>query len=252
MRVVIVDAESLGQHELCARLATEVDVDVVRVCATGREAVRAIRDVAPDLVFLEIHLPDIDGFEVLRRLPAAPVPLVVFVTALDDHALQAFEVQAVGYLRKPIDDARLRAAVERARLLSTSHRLCDFEATVRKLLNQFHAIRSRLVYRKRLAVRTRHRTIVVSTADIDWITATGDYVTLHVAGKEHLVRQTITSLEAELDPDRFLRIHRSTIVQAARIGDLVSLRNGEFLVRLRDGTELKTSRTYSERLARWL
>jgi two-component system, LytTR family, response regulator len=252
MRVVIVDDEPLGQRGVRARLAAVPDMDVIAECGTGREAVTTIQAMAPDLVFLDIQMPDMNGFEVLRQLPARRMPLVIFVTAHDEYALEAFEAQAVDYLLKPIDDGRFVSTLERARLLSTSHRLLDFERRIRGLLEQVTQANSRAKYRTRMIAKNRHRVSILAVSDIDWIGATGDYVTLHVGTKEHLVRRTISSLERELDPDMFLRVHRSTIVQASRICELVTLQNGEFLVRLRDGTELKTSRSYSERLEQWL
>src|SRR6266545_2837997 len=212
MRVVIVDDEPLARRGVRARLAAVPDMRVVAECANGAEAVTAIQALAPDLVFLDIQMPDLNGFDVLWRLPSRKTPLVVFLTAYDQYALEAFEAQALDYLLKPIDDARFARALERARLLNASQ----------------------------------------SLPEIDWVGAAGDYVTLHVGEKDYLARQTISSLERELDPERFLRIHRSTIVQTSRIAELVTLENGEFLIRLRSGAELRTSRSYSQRLEEWL
>ncbi len=252
MRVVIVDDEPLGQRGVRARLAGARDVEVVAECATGREAVTAIETLSPDVVFLDIQMPDMNGFDVLRRLPNRVLPFVVFVTAHEQYALQAFEAQAVDYLLKPIDDDRFAATLARARLLSTSQHLMDFDRRISAVLDHVQRSELRSKYRLRMVVKARNRTTIVPVTDIDWIAATRDYVTLHVGSKEHLVRQTIGSLEQELDPELFLRIHRSTIVQASRISELATLSNGEYLVRLRDGTQLRTSRSYGERLERWL
>jgi two-component system LytT family response regulator len=252
VRVVIVDDEPLGQRGVRARLAAAPDMEVVAECATGGDAVSAIRRFSPDLVFLDIQMPDMTGFEVLRRLPDRRMPLVIFVTAHDEHALKAFDAQAVDYLLKPIDDGRFASTLERARLLSGTRRLLDFERRVRSLLEELPESPSRDGYRRRIIARARHRVSIVPVSEIDWIGATGDYVTLHVGAREHLVRQTIGSLERQLDPEMFLRIHRSTIVQTCRICELVTRQNGELLVRLRDGTELRTSRSYSLRLEEWL
>jgi two-component system LytT family response regulator len=252
MRVVIVDDEPLARRGVRARLAAAPDVRVVAECATGGEAVTAIQALEPDLVFLDIQMPDLNGFDVLRRLPARKMPLVVFLTAYDQYALEAFEAQALDYLLKPIDDARFMRALERARLLNTSQSLPEIERRIRVLLETLQETGSRRQYRAHMIVKTGRRAAIVDVLKIDWISAAGDYVTLHVGEKDYLVRQTISSLERELDPERFLRIHRSTIVQASRIAELVTLENGEFLIRLKSGKELRTSRSYSHRLEEWL
>jgi two-component system LytT family response regulator len=252
MRVIVVDDEPLGRRGVRARLTAARDMAIVAECATGRDAISAIQRLSPDLVFLDIRMPDMNGFDVLRQLPARCMPLVIFVTAHDDYALQAFDAHAIDYLLKPIDDARFVATLDRARLLGSSHRVQDVGHRVRDLIAQLHRHPSRGPYRNRLIARSRTRVSIVPVSQIDWIGATGDYITLHVGSKQHLVRQTISALEQELDPDLFLRIHRSTIVQTSRMIELVTLQNGEFLVRLTNGTELRTSRTYSRKLEEWL
>src|SRR5262249_27627625 len=162
---------------------------------------------------LDIQMPDLNGFDVLRRLPARKMPLVVFLTAYDQYALEAFEAQALDYLLKPIDDARFMRALERARLLNSSQSLPEIERRIRVLLETLQETGSRRQYRAHMTVKTGRRVTIVDVMKIDWISAAGDYVTLHVGEKDYLARQTISSLERELDPERFLRIHRSTIVQ---------------------------------------
>jgi two-component system LytT family response regulator len=252
VRVVIADNEPLGRQDVRARLAVVPDMDIVAECATGEEAVSAIRTLAPDLLFLDIQLPDVSGFDVLRRVAAQRMPLIVFITLSSQHALQAFEVQALDYLLKPIDDSRFANALERVRLLNTCHRLSEMEHRIRGLLEYAQERHSTTRYKTHMTVKSRRRVVIVPAGQIDWIGATGDYVTLHVGDKDHLVRQTIGSLERELDPEHFLRIHRSIIVQVSRIDELVTRQKGEYLVRLRNGTELKTSRSYSQRLEEWL
>jgi len=249
---VIVDDEPLARRGVRARLAAAPDMRVVAECATGGEAVTAIQALAPDLVFLDIQMPDLNGFDVLRRLPERKMPLVVFLTAYDQYALEAFETQALDYLLKPIDDARFMRALERARLLNASQGLPEVERRIRALLETLQETGSRPRYRTHIAVKTGRRVTIVDVLEIDWVGAAGDYVTLHVGEKDYLARKTIGSLERELDPERFLRIHRSTIVQTSRIAELETLENGEFLVRLRSGKELRTSRSYSRRLEEWL
>src|SRR5262245_9872644 len=252
MRVVIVDDEPLARRGVRARPAAAPDMRVVAECATGGEALSTIRTLAPDLIFLDIQMPDLNGFDVLRRLPARKMPLVVFLTAYDQYALEAFEAQALDYLLKPIDDARFMRALERARILNASHRLPEIESRIRALLENLQETGSRPRYRTHMTVKTGRRVTIVNVMEIDWVSAAGDYVTLHVGERNYLVRKTISSLERDLDPERFLRIHRSTIVQTSRIAELVTLETGEFLVRLRNGAELKTSRGYSKRLEEWL
>jgi two-component system, LytTR family, response regulator len=252
VRVVIADNEPQARQDVRARLAVVPDMDIVAECATGEEAVSAIRTLAPDLVFLDIDMPDASGFEVLRRVAPQRLPLIVFITVSPQHALQAFEAQALDYLLKPIDDSRFANALERVRLLSTCHRLSEMEHRIRGLLEYAQERDSTTRYKTHMTVKSRRRVVIVPTGKIDWIGATGDYVTLHVGDKDHLVRQTIGSLERELSPGQFLRIHRSTIVQISQIAELVAQQKGEYLVRLRNGTELRTSRSYSQRLEEWL
>lgn len=252
MRVVIVDDEPLARRGVRIRLKANCDMDVVAECASGVEAAKSIRNLAPDLVFLDIQMPDLNGFDVLRRLPPQKLPLVVFLTAYDEFALAAFEAHALDYLLKPIDDIRFEHALERARMLSASRDLGEMNQRVGALLDSLEQEKAQPQYRTHITVKTGRRLKVVSISEIDWFGADGDYVTLHVNNKEYLVRQTISSLERELDPELFLRIHRSTIVSTAQIAELTSLDSEGFLVRLRNGTELKTSRSFRSRLGEWL
>ncbi len=252
MRVVIVDDEPLARRGVRLRLKAQSDIDIVAECATGVEATKSIGDLAPDLVFLDIQMPDLNGFEVLRRLPPPKLPLVVFLTAYDEFALAAFEAHALDYLLKPIDDARFARALKRARLLHGSRDLEEISQRVGALLDSLEKEKTRPQYRTHITVRTGRQFKVVSVSEIDWFGADGDYVTLHVNKKEYLVRQTISSLERELDPEQFLRIHRSTIVSTAQISELTSLDSEGFLVRLHNGSELKTSRSFRSRLGEWL
>jgi two-component system, LytTR family, response regulator len=251
MRVAIVDDEELGRRAIRARLATIPDVEIVAECSTPAEAVRAIESRTPDLVFLDIHMPDGSGFDVLHRLPDRALPFVVFVTAYDRYALEAFDAHALDYLLKPIDDRRFAATIDRARLLCTGQRLAEMERGIRTLLEHLERQHAAPRYRSHMSVRMRKRVTIVPVSDIDWVSATRDYVTLHVGSREHLVRQTIASLENQLDPEQFVRIHRSVIVQISRISELVTAQNGDFLVTLRTGVQLRASRTYSDRLDRW-
>jgi two-component system, LytTR family, response regulator len=252
MRVLIVDDEPLARRGVRSRLKQHSDIEVVGECGTGRAAILAIRDRSPNLVFLDVQMPDIDGFEVLRNLNTNEVPTVIFLTAYDRYALDAFKVHAVDYLLKPIDDARFQSALDHARAQIKNHNLPDLEKRIRELLKETGGQEVVAHYETRFAVRTGQRIVIVTANEIDWIEACGDYVTLHVGNRTHLLRQTMNKTEAQVDPARFLRIHRSAIVQTSRIRELVALDNREFLIRLADGKELKTSRSYSDRIEKWL
>jgi len=247
-----VDDEPLARRGIRLRLDATHDTDVVAECANGGEAIKSIQNLAPDLVFLDIQMPDLNGFEVLRRLPADNLPLIVFVTAYDEYALAAFEAHALDYILKPIDNARFEQALERARMLKTSHDLTETNRRLSALLHYLKQDKARPQYRTHITIKTGRRLRVVQIGEIDWISADGDYVTLHVNNKEYLVRQTISSLEHELDPEHFLRIHRSTIVPKAQIAELTTLEPEGFLIRLRNGSEVKASGGYRLRLGKWL
>lgn len=251
IRVLIVDDEPLARRGVRSRLRKYSDIEIVAECATGKVAAAAIRERLPDLVFLDIQMPDISGFEVLRSLKRDEIPAVIFLTAYDQYALDAFSVHALDYLLKPIDDARFESALMHARETIRNRDLPDLDKRIRELLKNIGG-REKVRYETRFSVRTGQRIIVVLVNDIDWIEACGDYVTLHVGNRSHLLRQTMNKMESQLDPARFLRIHRSTIVQTSRIRELVALDNREFLLRLSDGKELKTGRSYSDRIEQWL
>lgn len=251
IRVLIVDDEPLARRGVRSRLRKHSDVEIVGECGTGRAAVTAIRERAPDLVFLDIQMPDISGFEVLRLLKRDEIPAVIFLTAFDQYALDAFRVHAIDYVLKPIDEVRFESALTHAQGKIRNHDVPDLERHIRELLKKMSGGETAR-YETRFSVRTGQRITVVSVSDIDWIEACADYVTLHVGKRSHLLRQTMNKMESQLDPAHFLRIHRSTIVQTSRIRELIALDNREFLLRLSDGKELKTSRSYSDRIEKWL
>jgi len=209
--------------------------------------VDSILERSPDVVFLDIQMPGMDGFEVLRALPIENMPAVIFLTAYEQHVLRAFDVHALHYLLKPVDDTRFAAAVSRARDLVNSSLKADMAQRVLKMLE-----RASGGYASRFTVQTGSRIQIVMAEDVEWIGAAGDYVELHVNGRAFLVRETMASLEQRLDPGKFLRIHRSRIVRSQGILELRSIENREFKVKLSDGTEHRSSRTYADRLERWL
>jgi two-component system LytT family response regulator len=252
MRILVVDDEPLARSGIQARLAQYPDVQVVGECETGQAAVMAIRDLVPDVVFLDIRMPDLDGFEVLRQLSPGKLPFVIFLTAYDRYAVDAFTVHAVDYLLKPIDDARLVRSLERARMRMNAATSKDMELRLRSLLKQVTVNPAPPAYEVQFAVPTGRRIAIVATVDIDWVEASGDYVTFHVGQRSHLLRKTMNRLEEQLDPRRFIRIHRSVIVQVSRICELETLPNHEYLLRLTNGTRLRTSRRFSDRIEHWL
>ena len=245
IRTLIVDDEPLARERLRTLLARDAEIEVVGECANGEEAVGAIRREKPDLLFLDVQMPGLDGFEVLEAVPRDAMPVVVFVTAHDRHALRAFDVHAVGYLLKPFDEDRFRRAVDRAKGIVGAGRARDVDGRLLALLEGLGAERRHL---KRLVLQAPDRIFFLRVDEIDWIESAGNYVRLHVGPDAHLHRETMQALESRLDPEAFLRIHRSTIVNLDRVRDLKPLFHGGYVVTLKDGTELSSSRHYSERL----
>ncbi len=247
MRALIVDDEPLARAGVAVRLRQFPDVEVIGECGDGPSAVTKILELSPDVVFLDVQMPGMDGFEVLRALPSADLPPVIFLTAYEEHAVRAFDVHALDYLLKPLDDDRFRLAVERVRQVKDTEAKLQLSERIFSLLGE----NSRR-YVSRLPVRTGSRIQVVLADDIEWIAAAGDYVELHCGPRHHLVRETMNSLEEKLDPAKFLRIHRSRIVRLTCVRELHAMDNHEYLVKLSDGTEHRSSRRYGDRLDRWL
>ena len=247
MRALIVDDEPLARRGVILRLRKFRDVEIVGECGDGQSAVERILERSPDVVFLDIQMPGMDGFEVLRALPIENMPAVIFLTAYEQHVLRAFDVHALHYLLKPVDDIRFATAIGRARDLVDSTLKADMAQRVLKMLS-----RTSEGYASRFTVQTGTRIQIIVADDVEWIGAAGDYVELHVNGRSFLVRETMSSLEQRLDPAKFLRIHRSRIVQSKGIVELRSIENREFALKLSDGSEHRSSRTYADRLERWL
>jgi len=247
VRVLIVDDEPLAREGVLLRLRTIADVEIVGECGDGASAVEKILQLAPDLVFLDVQMPGMDGFEVLRTLPQGNLPAVVFVTAHDQYALRAFSIHALDYLLKPIDDLRFAAAIERATTLINSNARTQTAERILQMLNE-----DVVKCPSRILVRTGQRTQIVLVQDIEWIGAAGEYTELHVRGRSHLLRETMSSLQARLDPSVFLRIHRSKIVRTTCIVELRSVDNREHMITLSDGSEHRSSRTYAPGLEKWL
>jgi two-component system LytT family response regulator len=247
LRVLIVDDESWARRRLTALLRGGGNVDIVAECSDGGQAVEAIRTLSLDLVFLDVQMPELDGFEVLQTVGPDDMPLVVFATAHDEYAVRAFEAHALDYLLKPFDEERLRRVVDRAREeLAKRHDPTErLEALVRSLRLDRH-------YLQRLVVKARGRVLFVKVSDVDWFEAAGNYVTAHIGVAQHLIRETVSALEGKLDPEQFVRIHRSTIVNLERVRELSAWSRGEQLLALKDGITLHVGRAFRTRLQRFV
>lgn len=243
--VLIADDEPLGRDLLRHMLKAHADARVVAECANGETTLAAIKRHAPVLVLLDIQMPQLDGLSVLDRLDAAVRPLVVFVTAHDRYALKAFETQAFDYLLKPFDQERFDRMLARVRTQLAQQREARLGKTVATLLAG--GVAGVRPADERIVIRESGRVSFVEIAEIEWLEASGNYVTLHVGGgKKHLVHETMARMETRLDPARFVRIHRSTMVRIDRIKELLPHFNGESVVVLKDGARLKLSRSYAE------
>ena len=286
LRVAIIDDEPLARDCMRLALQTDPDVNIVTECGDGSSAVEAIREHAPDVVFLDVQMPGLDGFALLQQLDATAMPVVVFVTAYDAHAIRAFEVNALDYVLKPFSDERLLAAVDRARATLNERRHGELGRRLAAFVRDWQADaastsqltglppnvaagelaghaagaetpetdvagRGRVPsYIARFAVRSDGRVRFVQAADVDWIEADGNYMVLHVGETTHRVRASIAALAEGLDPKQFVRIHRSVIVNVERIREVQPWFGGDYIAILRSGTKLKVSRLRASTLLR--
>jgi two-component system LytT family response regulator len=241
--VVIVDDEPPARTRLKRLLADHADVTIAGECADGAAAVQMIETAVPDVVLLDIQMPELDGFDVLQALEMARLPEIIFVSAFDQYALRAFQVHALDYVLKPVEPERLSEALDHARVRLRDRRTSD--AGLEGLLRELTKDRP---YLTRVPVRSDGRVRVVDLADVDWVGAADNYVALHCGNREYLVRDTIAQIESRLDPQHFVRIHRSTIVRFDRISELVPDGHGDFEVRLKNGAVLAMSRTFRPRV----
>ena len=246
IRALVVDDEPVARRGIVRRLESETDIEVIGECGSGAAAIDAIGALLPDLVFLDIQMPELGGFDVIDAFGAANMPAVIFVTAYDEHALRAFDVHAVDYVLKPIDRARLGVALERARERLSRPR-DDVADRIAAALAEIGRAAPRR-YAKRLAIKSDGRVTLVDVGEVDRLEAAGNYVEVHARGRAPLMRETLTSLEARLDPEQFVRVSRSSIVSVDRVRELRPMFNGDFVVVLRDGTEVSGSRRYRGRL----
>jgi len=260
LRVVIVDDEAVSRAGLRAIVSGEPEIEVVGECGTGEQAICMIEESEPDIVFLDIRMPDLDGFGVLERIGAEQRPVIVFTTAYDEYAVDAFDVEATDYVLKPFGEQRVKEALERAR---TEVRRKRSEAERAEAQDEGAAplaegesadsvAAGAHVYPAYLAVKARERVCLVPVTEIDWIEADGDHVKLHVGSTSYRVRERLRDVEERLDPNRFVRIHRSSIVQLSRIKELQPFFHGDYVVVLRDGTKLRLTRSRRDAVERLL
>lgn len=266
LRTIIVDDEPLARRLIRAMLSDIDEIDLVAECRNGREAVAAVQGFSPDLMLLDIKMPGMSGFEVVRELQSDIMPMVIFCTAYQRYALDAFDLHAVDYLLKPVDDGRLRRAIERAR-----QRLDTEDASANKspLIGAIDEIAHKVTARgtgsdasssstqgftesRKLAIKDHDSTVLVCIDDIDWVDAAGDYMCIHVSGETHIMRSTLKHLMSRLDPEKFKRIHRSTVVNLDRISKATPLQKGEFMLDLVCGEKLKVSRNYRQEIKLYL
>jgi two-component system LytT family response regulator len=268
MRVMIVDDEPIARRRLSRLLRLEDDVEVVNEVGSGRDAVTAIRESKPDLVFLDVQMPDIDGFGVVAELGNESLPAIIFVTAYNEYAVKAFDVNAIDYILKPFDPDRFRSAFTRARTHLEQKSSAEAGRRIKALLEEVlgeeraqalatvngngkaaaPAAPPRQGHLDRLMVKHDGRVYFVKVSDVDWFEAAGNYVRVHVGRVSHLIRETMHGIESQLDPNQFARIHRAVIVNLDRIRELQPWFAGDYIVILRDGRQLKLSRTYREAL----
>ena len=259
IKVLIVDDESLARLRILELLEEKDEFEIVGECADGTEAIKAIEKGIADLLFLDIQMPDMDGFEVLEKVKNKDLPTIIFVTAYDKYALKAFEFHAVDYLLKPFDDERFeemlihaKKQIQKNRMKNISEQIAfDVNKKVSKLLSDYNKSpntafieNESISYQKRLVIKSAGKILFVEVEDVDWIGAEGSYVSINIKDKTHLMRETLKNLENILDPQKFLRIHRSTIINVQSIKEIYSHFRGEYIIILKNNKQLKLSRKY--------
>jgi two-component system LytT family response regulator len=249
---VIVDDEPLARRNLRVLLERDPQIEILEECRNGHEAVKAINTLSPDLIFLDIQMPEMDGFDVLARVGPEHIHAIIFVTAFDQYALKAFDVHALDYLLKPFDDERFARAMERAKAQISAQEINKLSNRLLALLEERESERQKPSqeqnYRTRLMIKVASRVMLLKVDEIDFIEADGNYAKLHVGRKTHLLREKMHDLEGGLDPAKFVRIHRSVIVNLDRIKEMHPHFNGDYIVVLEDGRQLRLSRTRREAL----
>jgi two-component system LytT family response regulator len=242
LTALIVDDEPASRSRIRNLLKSAADIEVVAECGNGDEALEVIRQLGPSIVFLDVQMPGIDGFEVVRRLDPKTMPLIIFVTAFDQYAVDAFEVHALDYLVKPVRRVRFEQTLERARETLRNRR----DEWRERVLTLNGARPQRI---NRVVLRTRNRIFWVAAESIDWIEAAGNYAAVHIGPESHLIRETMSTIAERLDPQRFLRVHRTAIVNLDRVREVIQVARGEYVLLLADGsTRVPLSRSYRARL----
>jgi two-component system LytT family response regulator len=236
---LIVDDEPLARKRIKRLLADEPDISVIGECGTGREAIEVIQETSTDLLFLDIQMPGVSGFEVLQSIPEGRMPIIIFITAYDQHALKAFEVHALDYLLKPFKQQRFKQAVERARDHLRKNGTPDFNPGLTALVGKLRAEQN---YLTRFMVKSSNRVVLVKASEVDWIESAANYALLHVGDKTHIVRETMQALEVKLSPKTFQRISRSAIVNLERVKELQPMGKGQYVIMLANGRQLTMSR----------
>src|ERR1700733_7263019 len=245
VRTVIADDERLARQKLLILLESEPQVKVVAECQDGRQAVSAIRSFRPDMLLLDIQMPDLDGFQVLSEISAEEMPVVIFTSAYDQYAIRAFEANALDYLLKPFDQDRLHHAVERARSELYKSRNSEITHRILSLLSQVRSTTLPASQRNnRLVIKVNGRVVFLDLARIDWVEAAANYVRLNVGKESYVLRETLGGISERLDAKQFVRIHRSMIVNISKIKELIPVNSGEYVVVLKSGKELSCSRGY--------
>jgi two-component system, LytTR family, response regulator len=255
LRALVIDDEPLARAHIRSLLAADPEVDIVAECGNGRDAVRAVRELEPDLVFLDIQMPELDGFEVVQAIGVDRMPVVVFVTAFDEYALRAFQVHALDYLLKPVDRGRFHEALARAKAQVArggTGGARGVNEQLAALVRQLDARREKAQVAERLAIKVGGKILFLRVDDIDWVEAVDNHARLHVGRQAHLVRDTLTRLETRLPAGRFLRVHRSTIVNVSRIVEVQPWFQGDYVLILADGTRVTTGRSYRQKVQQFL
>ncbi len=245
IRALIVDDEILARTKIARFLKEMPNIEIVEECSNGLEAVQSIVRHQPDLVFLDIQMPELDGFGVIQTIGVQQMPMVIFVTAYDQYAIQAFENQAIDYLLKPFNAQRFVSAVERASQMIRRHSKNEFDERLDDLLKK---LQDRSPYLERIMIKATSRIYFLRVEDIEWIEAAGNYAVIHIGNETHLLRETMNNLEAKLNPSKYLRIHRSTIVNFDQIQEMQPDVNGDYIVVLKNGKQLTMSRRNREKL----
>jgi two-component system, LytTR family, response regulator len=263
IRALIVDDESLAREVLLVMLNDDPGIEVVAECRNGKEAVTAIREQSPDLVFLDIQMPEMDGFQVVEEVGAKRMPVTIFVTAYDKHALRAFEAHALDYLLKPFDHDRFNSALQRAKTFVRQQKLGEISESLFAMLQDLKVNTGespsetdnrnpeRAAPKEpldRVVIKSGGRIYFLKIEEIDWVEGAGDYLSLHSGDQTHLIRETMGNFYAKLDSQKFLRIHRSTVVNIERIKDIQPLFKGDYIITMTSGIRLKASRSYRREL----